>query len=361
MEPNKVNSQNTLQEQFLADMADWLQLTGDTRKAFTQRFDRGKSDIDNEKLKIDWNNQVENSPQKLQDELNTICQKLKEHDCPFTEKKRGRQPKGRSPWEQAYYWLWQNRFPEWEKKSSSREEQDTKSNQLTVEILVEQVRQKLLPIITNPNSEIGTINMPWVSRPIPVDKIYIRLNILESPNCEYHFSDWKQGYVPEDRKTFDRLGSGQVRQKGLEAISVVKENSKLLILGKAGGGKTTFLKSLALECIRPQTELFSELVPIFIRLLPFTKWTHQSNSWEMVDYLVHVLANRWRGCNPEHARNILEQGRALILLDGLDEVPANDLENLVESIQDFGYLGNRMIVTCRTQNHRLGGFANVEI
>ena len=96
-----------------------------------------------------------------------------------------------------------------------------------------------------------------VSQPVPVDKIYIDLNVLEQVSSSRHFSNWRGEYEPGNRQDFDRLSLSQVKQKGVEAISVIKDYAKLLVLGKPGAGKTTFLKSLAVKCIQPEEEFFA--------------------------------------------------------------------------------------------------------
>lgn len=112
-----MNSQQQLEQQFLQAIADDCVLNGDTRSAFLKRFDPAKSQIENTPLAglITWNKQQLNPSQKFQDELDTICSKLGEkYQFVITKPKRGRQPKGNSPWEQTYKWLWKIKFPEWQ-------------------------------------------------------------------------------------------------------------------------------------------------------------------------------------------------------------------------------------------------------
>jgi predicted NACHT family NTPase len=145
-----------------------------------------------------------------------------------------------------------------------------------IDALVQQVRSRLLPFITAPHSIIGTMRMFSVSQPVPVDKIYIDLNVLEQVSSSRHFSNWRGEYEPGNRQDFDRLSLSQVKQKGVEAISVIKNYAKLLVLGKPGAGKTTFLKSLAVKCIQPEEEFFADLVPLFVALPEFAKMVHKT-------------------------------------------------------------------------------------
>ncbi|MEX0272559.1 NACHT domain-containing NTPase, partial [Leptolyngbyaceae cyanobacterium UHCC 1019] len=193
----------------------------------------------------------------------------------------------------------------------------------------------------------------------PVDKIYIELDVLTSLICN---SDPFQ--KTGDRQGFDQVGLGDVERRQ-EAISVVEEYQKLMVVGKPGAGKTTFLKSLAVECIQPEpTSLFPDLVPLFVTLRDFAKAARKTQSWDLVDYLAGVLV-RWKVCDRATAEEILDQGRSLILLDAMDEVSFEDLEAVIDAVRELADSPNRLIVTCRTQSHpdpeEFGGFIYVKV
>ncbi|MCC3453825.1 MAG: NACHT domain-containing protein [Microcoleus sp. PH2017_15_JOR_U_A] len=250
----------------------------------------------------------------------------------------------------------------WEDIAEPEAAEPVQNKDSNLDALVQQVRSRLLPFITAPDSIIGTMRMFSVSQPVPVDKIYIDLNVLEQVSSSRHFSNWRGEYEPGNRQDFDRLSLSQVKQKGVEAISVIKDYAKLLVLGKPGAGKTTFLKSLAVKCIQPEEEFFADLVPLFVALPEFAKMVHKmKTSWNLLDYLAKELANQSNGCDA-NAKEILVQGRSLVLLDGLDEVPPEDIENVIDAVRDFGYRNNRLVITCRTQSQKeLEGFTDVEV
>lgn len=360
----------SLKEQFLEATALELNLTGDPRAAFVARFNPKNADRENSTLasSIPWNKELLHTSQKLQAELTNICKILEDHGCPFNkpdeQKKPGRAPKGQSPWEQGYKWLWESRFPEWQRENNQRLSVPGEiciNGQANIDALVQQVRSRLLPFITAPHSIIGTMRMFSVSQPVPVDKIYIDLNVLEQVSSSRHFSNWRGEYEPGNRQDFDRLSLSQVKQKGVEAISVIKDYAKLLVLGKPGAGKTTFLKSLAVKCIQPEENFFADLVPLFVTLPEFAKRAHET-SWDLLDYLAEALSKQSNGCDA-NVKEILVQGRSLVLLDGLDEVPSDDMEKVIDAVRDFvGYRNNRLVITCRTQSQKeLEGFTDVEV
>lgn len=115
--------------QFLETIAAQYGFVGDTHKVFLHRFNQTQVGKRNDVLaaKIDWNDpSLSAKPQKLQDELAKICQVLEQQGCPIEqtsadERRRGRAPKGKSPWEQAFQWIWQTKFAEWQEQSTRKE------------------------------------------------------------------------------------------------------------------------------------------------------------------------------------------------------------------------------------------------
>ncbi len=89
----------------------------------------------------------------------------------------------------------------------------------------------------------------------------------------------------------------------LDAEEVAHNHRRLLILGKPGAGKTTFLKRLALRCIVGRFR--SDLAPAYVELRSIGGAT-------IIDYVREQWAvDPWP---------LVESGRALLLLDALDEV-----------------------------------------
>jgi hypothetical protein len=70
-------------------------------------------------------------------------------------------------------------------------------------------------------------------------------------------------------ENFERFCLGDVRERRVPALEAVEKFSKLMILGKPGAGKTTFLKHLAIQCIGGT--FHSDRVPVFITLKDFAE------------------------------------------------------------------------------------------
>src|SRR5919199_1046126 len=128
-----------------------------------------------------------------------------------------------------------------------------------VEMLVAQARSRLAaPIL----AQCGTLRLLDTAQPVALDDIYINVQILEQLSRQQWLdvSDLQADTV----KSFDRLGPLPTRQTTVSALDAIATHPKLMVLGKPGAGKTTFLQKVALQCVRGELPLAR--LPIFIQL-----------------------------------------------------------------------------------------------
>jgi predicted NACHT family NTPase len=239
-----------------------------------------------------------------------------------------------------------------------------------VDALVEQVRSLLnSPIL----AQCGSLRLLDIAQPIPLDDIYINVNILEQLSSQQwlEVSDLQSATaIP-----FDRLGWTQSRQKKVPALDtssladaqrIISTYPKLMVMGKPGAGKTTFLQKVALQCIRG--ELPIARIPIFIQLRNLAEETSGNtitlgDDFSLLDYINQKLSDF--GISVQHVETLLKHGKVLILLDGLDEVRADYIDTLLKQITKFSetYYQNSFIITCRfaAQPYRFPGFTYVEL
>ena len=81
-----------------------------------------------------------------------------------------------------------------------------------------------------------------VSRPVEIDRLYVDVNILSEPTSYTCLEIDDLLLQARDYRTdFNRFGLPQVRERvaGLQAVT---DHPKLMVLGKPGAGKTTFLQ-----------------------------------------------------------------------------------------------------------------------
>lgn len=225
-----------------------------------------------------------------------------------------------------------------------------------VDGLVQKVRKGLYDKIQNLH---GTIQLLDIAHPVEIDRLYVDVNILKEP-CSYsrlEIDELLRGR--EQREDFNRFGLSKVRER-VTGLQAVKKYAKLMILGKPGSGKTTFLQHVVIEC--NQGYLLADRIPILIRLRDFVRQAKRVSNFSFDSHISSYLREV---ASQQEVTALLSAGKFLLLLDGLDEVPEENSDAVVDEIEFFldNYDQNNFIITCRVQaqKYRLNRFNYVEV
>ncbi|BCL34758.1 NACHT domain-containing protein [Nostoc sp. MS1] len=230
--------------------------------------------------------------------------------------------------------------------------------------LVEEVRQKRHDKILD---QCSTVQMLDVAQVIPLKEIYTPVYVLEEVTSQQwlEISDLMRDW----RFEHGFGGFYNQHQKTLSALEAVSRHSKLMLLGKPGSGKTTFLQYLAIECsddlrsVGNHRKFLANQVPIFIKLKEFAEDAQSENELSLLKYIIQEC--RYEGIEKESTLAILTGGKALILIDGLDEVPTAFFDKIIREIRKFVqiFYKNKFVITSRTSTYkyRFTGFTEVEI
>ena len=148
----------------------------------------------------------------------------------------------------------------------------------------------------------------------------------------------------------------------LNAALADRDNLGMVVLGDPGAGKTTLLKYLALVFARDaapaKLKLDEQRLPIFLPLAFYDAALTEKPDLPLGDYLASYYASEKNlpGLKPVFG-SALREGRAIVLLDGLDEVLEAETRSRVgrraEAFmrQETGR-GNRVLLTSRIVGYR---------
>lgn len=229
--------------------------------------------------------------------------------------------------------------------------------QESIKYLVQEARKHYSEEIQGLYSKIMLLNR----KQIDIDRLYVDVYILEK------ITGYTNADIPNLLQTFDlekdRLAMGR-KKKRLPGFEVATKYNKLMVLGKPGSGKTTFLRHLAIACCKGKFQ--PEQIPVLIELRSianFKQFDLEKVIQQELEQIPGFDNNKEK--NQALTQIILKGGKFLILLDGLDEVAEQARQDVQSGILAFSkkYHRNRLIITCRIQvtESNLENFEYVEI
>ena len=232
---------------------------------------------------------------------------------------------------------------------------DTEIQDFVIPVLLE-ARENISNFIKQRCSTMRVLEM---NQPIELGDIYTNVNILEKITATQRL-EINDLLKISDRENFDRPGLSNITEKRVSGLMAVEKYSKLLILGKPGAGKTTFLKYIAIQC--NLGDFKNNYVPIFITLKDFAETKNKLGLFEFIVKQFEIYKLKQASTKLEL---LLSKGMALILLDGLDEVRKEDNDRVITEIRDFSekFHNNHYIMTCRisAREYTFEKFTEVEI
>lgn len=202
----------------------------------------------------------------------------------------------------------------------------------------------------------GILKVLGMREPVQLESVYTTVQFLDKWDIRRFAS------IETLEKDYRRTRSRSFQPKDCgrrDGLKVANEKQYLMVLGGPGAGKSTFLRKLGLEVLKGnQGDYEHECIPVFIELKSFT--TSEIN-------IEKAIAQEFKICGfpyaEESTTRLLEQGKLLILLDGLDEVPTKNVNEAICQIQNFvdQYDQNRFIASCRlaAYHHNFRRFTDV--
>ncbi|MEM6449928.1 MAG: NACHT domain-containing protein [Cyanobacteria bacterium P01_D01_bin.105] len=182
--------------------------------------------------------------------------------------------------------------------------------------------------------------------PVDLSAVYTGVKLLnEQDVLQFDPCALEESYRQTRLRGYASSRGGDEKYAG---IDIANQKPYLMVLGGPGAGKSTFLRKVGLEALRTLYYEAADYVPRKIPVLLELK------RFDAADIDVEkFIAAEFETCGfpsaADFAQQALAQGNLLVLLDGLDEVPSANLDNVLGEIRDFvdRYDENRFISSCR--------------
>ncbi len=220
---------------------------------------------------------------------------------------------------------------------------------------------------------IARLHLLEMTHPLEVTDSYIPLRLYQDPRPGYDLewvvqSDYRHTLMMAHRRPVERRT--RIAFAPEHELCMYKHS---VIVGAPGTGKTTLLQYLALQALAQQLRGLPDL-PIHLELPAFARSGHR----DLLEYAAAVWEERYGFPQAQALDDIQEQlqdGDALLLLDGFDETGAETTQEPAENasfqiskaITDLAtrYPQAPIVVTVRKadshQCTRLAGFAELEV
>ncbi|HEX6649569.1 MAG TPA: NACHT domain-containing protein [Pyrinomonadaceae bacterium] len=200
------------------------------------------------------------------------------------------------------------------------------------------------------------IQVPGLKRnySIPQAEIFIQPDITlpsatDNGREEQKTSRTRRGRSKKETEQEPKPGAPAVFEP---ALGVLGRENQIVVLGEPGQGKSTLLRQYAFELAAVGAEL-----PLFVELGEKREWTGtQPDEYTWIRERIPVAPRDRLGDEPwAMCCRSLNEGRATLILDGLDELSEEartQVINLLETVK-----GNRLIISSRPQAYSpLSGF-----
>ena len=181
------------------------------------------------------------------------------------------------------------------------------------------------------------IRIPHMTKSIPVKDIYV------DTECSEEIRERRRKTASQMQA--EMAGTALSQIKRVQADQLLTSSTRLMLWGRSGSGKTTFLKHLALEKIQ---ESSVNQIPIFIELRDLVR--HQSEISNLSGIAIAEVRKVFQGDDLDQViTDLIRRGKLMFILDGLDEIKEDKREwisNLIVDCLDK-FPDNTYIVSCR--------------
>jgi HEAT repeat protein len=226
---------------------------------------------------------------------------------------------------------------------------------------------------------LSTIKILSMSRPLEILNVYVRLRLHQEPQLSYRHEELlrEQELPLRDPNAAFQVDWQRREQRVVTALDpeeAVRTYPRCILLGDPGAGKTTLLRYLALMTAKRALPRLGDILPIYVELNAFVR----SGLSDLLDYAAQTWDGLYAFPHDQarcHIANQLHEGKALFLLDALDETFVGEtVENAERSYSVVSqailqvaarYPHASLVVTARKAGYQqrasLAGFTELEV
>jgi predicted NACHT family NTPase len=199
--------------------------------------------------------------------------------------------------------------------------------------------------VKNYTERHGVLRVLGMREPVPLESVYTTVQFLNN-------RDIRRFESVENLEQAFRINRGfqPKNYPKKDGLQVANDKQYLMVLGGPGVGKSTFLRKMGLEALKGEEGNFlHQCIPVFIELKNINP-----KQIDIEAAIIEEFSICGFPCPQEATISLLEKGKLLILLDGLDEVPTKIINQAIDALQNFcdKYSQNRFIISCRTAAYR---------
>ena len=242
--------------------------------------------------------------------------------------------------------LWQKAqpAPEWREIATPVTEKDSS---------FEVIRKNVSDMIRARCGRMKVLDMPL---PITLGAIFVKVMMWQSPLHRQDKTAYDIGKELTEEQ-FLRRTRKATECALLEGMEAAKEYPFLMVYGKPGAGKTTFLKWLMMQCL--EGTLHPQCAPIFVSLREFAKDNENPSLTRYIQKEYGLLDQS------EGTQNLFRNGSFFVCCDGLDEIHTTNRPWIIDEIDHFAKQNPRcsIVVSSRiaATEARFEGAVDIEV
>ena len=253
-------------------------------------------------------------------------------------------------------------------EAAKREEEANVKQAQTFEKQAKDYREKLKHELCH----LSISDLPNVPSSLNLESIYVQLQVREEETLRYAKDEEMAALAAEEPSEHLRRSQVHIVKRAEVALSpedALVKFRRMVVLGDPGAGKTTMERYIALKMAK-QAEPKLPYLPVYVELGRFV----ESKKNDLLDFIAANLEERYGFTKVRpYLEQQLNDGKAALLLDGLDEVLGGGTQEeaqaaykrVADEINRLATLFSAapIAVTCRKAGWRGGlrGFQTLEV